>query len=125
MIPILLLLVMQSLGLPGAALDGAEGGIVESLTLVQLDEALAQEQGQGQMLFRIRIQMAFTALTLAFGLLHLILFFFLPRLRSNLFFALFLFSYAVAIFFDFQHLITNKVLEVRLHRAFITINIIL
>ena len=66
MIPILLLLITQAL-LPsatvGAAL-GADGGeIVESVTLVQLDEAALQEQAQGQALFQIRVQMAFTALT--------------------------------------------------------------
>lgn len=50
----------------------------------------------------VRMQMFFTGLTLAFGLLHLILFAILPRSRSNLYYALFLFFYAAAIFFDFQ-----------------------
>ena len=47
-------------------------------------------------------QMFFTSLPLAIGLLHLILFAFFPRLRQNIYFALFLFFYAAAIFSDYQ-----------------------
>lgn len=43
----------------------------------------------------VRIQIFFTALTLGFGLLHFILFVFLPRQRSNLYYALFLLVYRV------------------------------
>ena len=50
----------------------------------------------------IGYQMFLTSLPLGIGLLHLILFAFFPGLRQNLFFALFLFSYAASTFFDYQ-----------------------
>jgi serine phosphatase RsbU (regulator of sigma subunit) len=66
-------------------------------------------------------QMSFTSLTLAIGLLHLILFSFLPGLRQNLFFALFLFSYAATIFFDYQSSLSvnigQELFYIRMHRA--------
>ena len=96
----------------------------ESAVPLQREEAVIQEEAQRQLTYWIRVQMAFTGLTLAFGLLHLILFLFSPKLRSNLYFALFVLSYAVAIFFDFQHLIDYNVLELRLHRVAMTINLI-
>lgn len=56
----------------------------------------------------ITYQMVFTTLSLAIGFLHLILFLFSPKLKQNLFFALFLFSYAATIYFDYQaHLASN------------------
>jgi serine phosphatase RsbU (regulator of sigma subunit) len=66
-------------------------------------------------------QMFFTSLTLAIGILHLILFVFFPGLRQNFFFALFLFSYAAAIFFDYQNLLSTdigqRVFSFRMHCA--------
>ncbi|MFQ5630521.1 MAG: hypothetical protein ACE5I1_17245 [bacterium] len=66
-------------------------------------------------------QMFFTSLSIAVGLLHLILFFFFPRLRQNAYFALFLFSYAGAIFFDYQSSLAinigKNLLFMRFHRA--------
>jgi serine phosphatase RsbU (regulator of sigma subunit) len=50
----------------------------------------------------IGYQMFLTSLPLGIGLLHLILFAFFPSLKQNLFFALFLFSYAINTFFDYQ-----------------------
>jgi serine phosphatase RsbU (regulator of sigma subunit) len=56
----------------------------------------------------ISYQMVFTTMAISIGLLHLILFVFLPRLRQNLFFAFFLFSGAATIYFNYQsHLSTN------------------
>ena len=57
----------------------------------------------------IGFQMFFTSLPLAIGLLHLILFAFFPSLKQNLFFALFLFSYAATIFFDYQILLSTDI----------------
>jgi serine phosphatase RsbU (regulator of sigma subunit) len=54
-------------------------------------------------------QMFFTTLSLAIGILHLIFFAFFPGLRQNLFFALFLFSYAATIFFDYQILLSTNI----------------
>jgi serine phosphatase RsbU (regulator of sigma subunit) len=69
----------------------------------------------------IGYQMSFTSLTLAIGLLHLILFTFFPSLRQNLFFALFLFSYSATIFFDYQNFLATDIGQqlffVRMHRA--------
>jgi len=66
-------------------------------------------------------QMFLTSLSLAVGLLHLILFVFSPGLRQNLFFALFLFSYAAIIFTDYQNLLSKdtgqQLLFFRLHCA--------
>jgi serine phosphatase RsbU (regulator of sigma subunit) len=54
------------------------------------------------------LQIFFTTLSLAIGLLHLILFAFFPRLKQNLYFAFFLFSYAATIFFDYQILLSSN-----------------
>ncbi|MDX1701827.1 MAG: hypothetical protein R3250_14470, partial [Melioribacteraceae bacterium] len=73
----------------------------------------------------VSYQMFFTGLTIAIGLLHLILFLFFPTLRQNFFFALFLFSYAVVIFYDYQHLLAvdldQHIYFIRMHRAANTI----
>lgn len=50
------------------------------------------------------VQMFFTALTLGFGVLHLILFVFIPRQKSNLYFALFALLMAANIYLDFETL---------------------
>ena len=77
----------------------------------------------------IAYQMAFTALTLALGLLNIILFAFFSRLKQNLYFALFLFAYAAAIYFDYQHsLATNigaQLDAVRMHRIVYIIFVVL
>ena len=57
----------------------------------------------------IAYQMFFTSLILAIGLLHLILFAFSPSLRQNLFFALFLVSYAAAVYFDYQSSLSKDI----------------
>ena len=66
-------------------------------------------------------QIFFSTLALAFGILHLFLFIYNPRLKSNLYFSLFLFFYALNIFFDYQtSLAPNWELELvylRIHRA--------
>jgi serine phosphatase RsbU (regulator of sigma subunit) len=60
-------------------------------------------------------------LPLAIGLLYLILFAFFPGLRQNLFFALFLFSYAATIFIDYQSSLSTDIGQnlfyLRMHRA--------
>jgi serine phosphatase RsbU (regulator of sigma subunit) len=69
----------------------------------------------------VGFQMFFTSLPLAIGLLHLILFVFYPSLKQNLFFALFLFSYAATIFFDYQGLLSTDIgqqlFSLRMHCA--------
>jgi serine phosphatase RsbU (regulator of sigma subunit) len=68
----------------------------------------------------------FTTLAISFGLLHLFLFIYNPRLKSDLYFSLFLFFYALNIFFDYQALLaTNWKLELeylRIHRAVLPFN---
>lgn len=54
-------------------------------------------------------QIIFTTLSLAIGLLHLILFLFSPQFRQNFFFALFLLLYAAAIYFDYQQLLSTDI----------------
>jgi len=69
----------------------------------------------------VAYQMFFTGLTLAIGLLHLILFIFFPSLRQNFFFAIFLFSYSFIIFYDYQHTLASDLNQylffIRMHRA--------
>jgi serine phosphatase RsbU (regulator of sigma subunit) len=66
-------------------------------------------------------QLFFTTLASAFCLLHAMLFAYNHRLKSNLFFALFLFFYACNIFFDFQSLMAaggkHALVYLRMHRA--------
>lgn len=59
----------------------------------------------------ISFQIFFTTLSIAIGLLHFILFIFYPNMKPNLYFALFLFSYAAAIFFDYQILLSTNIGE--------------
>lgn len=65
-------------------------------------------------------QIFFTTLAISFGILHLILFLYNYRLKSNLFFAIFLFLYALNIFFDYQASLsmTNEdvLMYLRIHR---------
>lgn len=139
MIRIVFLLIAQGLGSPAVAGGGlpaeeallehselpTAAGLAESGAHVPQAEATAQEDAhRRQAVRRIRVQMAFTGLALAFGLLHLILFLFLPRLRSHLFFSLFLLLYAVALFFDFQNLITGSEPAVRVHRAALSLSLV-
>ena len=65
-------------------------------------------------------QVFFTTLALSFGLLHLILYYFNRRFKSNLFFSVFLFLYALNIFFDYQALLATSgesLFYLKLHRA--------
>ena len=66
-------------------------------------------------------QIIFTTLSIAIGLMHLIFFAFFPQLRQNLYFALYLFSYAIAIYFDYQQLLTTNTADIlfylKIHRA--------
>jgi serine phosphatase RsbU (regulator of sigma subunit) len=50
-------------------------------------------------------QIFFTTLAVVFGILHLMLYLYNRQFRSNLIFSLFLFLYAVSIFFDFQRMV--------------------
>jgi serine phosphatase RsbU (regulator of sigma subunit) len=74
------------------------------------------------------IQMSFSALALAFGILHLVLFLFSPHSRSHLYFTIFVFLYAGNIFFDYQVFLSNdlrtELFYLRLHRAFMPCGLI-
>ena len=76
----------------------------------------------------LRIQAFFTALPLAFGMLHLFLFAALPRLRSNLYDGLFLLCIAATIFLDFQVQAMpwseRSLLLLRLHRACLALSFV-
>lgn len=65
-------------------------------------------------------QIFFTAITIAFGLLHLILFLYNRRFKENLVYSIFLFVYAAAIFIDYEaNLALNtadQIMYLRLHR---------
>ena len=71
-------------------------------------------------------QIFFTTLAISFGILHLILFLYNRGFKSNLFFAIFLFLYALNIFFDFQASLASSTEEalfyLRLHRLVMPYN---
>jgi len=52
-------------------------------------------------------QIFFTTLALAFGILHLFIYVYNRRLKSNLYFALFLCFYTLNIFFDYQSMLMS------------------
>ena len=66
-------------------------------------------------------QIFFTTLAIAFGLLHLIIFLYNRRLKSNLYFAMFAILYAGNIFFDFQSTLAttgqSEIFYLRIHRG--------
>jgi serine phosphatase RsbU (regulator of sigma subunit) len=71
-------------------------------------------------------QIFFTTLAVSFGILHFILFIYNPQFKSNLFFSVFLFLYALNIFFDYQASLSatseNALIYLRLHRAVMPYN---
>ena len=71
-------------------------------------------------------QIFFTTLALAFSLLHGILYLYNRHLISNLFFSIFLFLYALNIFFDFQGFFATSrdeaFIYLRVHRAVMPLN---
>ena len=74
-------------------------------------------------------QMFFTAITLAFGLLHLILFLFNRQFKENLIYSIFLFVYAASIFMDYQSSLASNITELifnlRIHRVLMSLNQVL
>jgi serine phosphatase RsbU (regulator of sigma subunit) len=81
--------------------------------------------------YRLRVksfQMFFLGLTLAFCLLHLILFIFYREAKSNLYFAIFLFLYAFSTYFDYAHsvysTVENFLFEIRAHRLLVALTTI-
>jgi serine phosphatase RsbU (regulator of sigma subunit) len=71
-------------------------------------------------------QIFFTALTLAFGLLHLLLFLNYKSYKENLYYSLFLFAFAASLFMDYQVLLAVNADEtltyLRIHRGFMTLS---
>ena len=71
-------------------------------------------------------QIFFSTVAISFGILHLVIFLYNHRFKSNLFFAIFLFLYALNIFFDYQaSLLTpdqEALFYLRLHRAVMPYN---
>ena len=74
-------------------------------------------------------QMFFTAITLAFGLLHLILFLYNRRFKENLIYSIFLFVYAASIYADYNSSlavnITGLVFTLKVHRILMSLTQIL
>ncbi|MFQ5825369.1 MAG: PP2C family protein-serine/threonine phosphatase [bacterium] len=72
------------------------------------------------------LQIFFTTLAVSFGILHLIIYFYNPRSKSNLFFAIFLFFYSTNIFFDYQSFLATTRQEalgyLRIHRGVVAFN---
>ncbi len=74
-------------------------------------------------------QMFFTAITLAFGLLHFILFLYNRRFKENLIYSIFLFVYAASIFMDYNSNlavnITGLVFSLKVHRILMSLTQVL
>ena len=72
------------------------------------------------------VQIFFSTLALAFSILHGVLYLYNPRLRSNLYFAIFLLLYALNIFFDYQASFATNLestyLFLRIHRTVMALN---
>ncbi len=72
------------------------------------------------------LQIIFTTLAVSFGILHFILFLYNKQFKSNLFFSIFLFLYALNIFFDYQAGLAGswekELFYLRLHRAVMPYN---
>lgn len=66
-------------------------------------------------------QIGFATLAIAFGILHLVLFLFYPNLKSNLYFAITVFLYAMNIYFDYQNFLATNLVDslfyLRIHRS--------
>ena len=71
-------------------------------------------------------QIFFSTLAVSFGILHFILFLYNRSFKSNLFFAIFLFLYALNIFFDYQASMAGQtevaLTYLRIHRAVMPCN---
>lgn len=70
-------------------------------------------------------QIFFSTLAVSFGILHLMLYLYNRRTKSNLFFSIFLFLYALNIFFDYQAMMAaadQYQYYLRLHRAVVPYN---
>jgi serine phosphatase RsbU (regulator of sigma subunit) len=74
-------------------------------------------------MYSVRAQMVFTSVTLAFGLLHLIIYLFQPRSKSDLYFSISLFLFAGTIFFDFQEMMFGNIDALRIQRAFLSLTL--
>ena len=71
-------------------------------------------------------QIFFTTLAVSFAILHLIIYLYNPRFKPNLFFSIFLFLYALNIFFDYQAALASTWQEahlfLRIHRGVVVFN---
>ncbi len=65
----------------------------------------------------VRVQAVFTTLALSFGFLFLVLFFFLPRDRAFLYFAMMMLTLGLALFFDYQDQFSDVGWYISLQRA--------
>ncbi len=73
-------------------------------------------------------QIFFSTIAVSFGILHLILYLYNKQLKGNLYFSIFLFLFALNIFFDFQSGMADSreggLLLLRIHRAVMPYNVI-
>ncbi|MFQ5525173.1 MAG: PP2C family protein-serine/threonine phosphatase [Thermoanaerobaculia bacterium] len=108
-----ILCALTFVAVAGTAVNDA-GAAQPAVDAVASAAETARIQGQ--------IQAFFTALPLAFGLLHLILYIHLPRARANLPYSLWMFTWAVGVWADLQYQYVDQAVGVlRLHRATATV----
>ncbi|NNE33917.1 MAG: hypothetical protein HKN13_01690, partial [Rhodothermales bacterium] len=73
----------------------------------------------------LRMQLVFTTLSISFGILFLVLFYFLPSDRSYVYFAGLLLSFGAAVFFDFQNDFSPAYWELSVQRGMLTLGLLL
>ena len=98
-----------------------EAGVLAGFYIRISDPEYAVKEMTAQQNFDRSFQMFFTAFILAFSILHLVLFIYLPELKGNLYFLFFLVFYALNIYFDYSNFLSRHVdetlLYLRIHRS--------
>ncbi|RJP64549.1 MAG: hypothetical protein C4539_14330 [Ignavibacteriales bacterium] len=94
------------------------------ISLANMEKIMSHTNSELQRL--LTQQIFFTALTLAFGLLHLLLYLNYKSYKENLFYSLFLFAFAASLFMDYQVLYAvnadDTLTFLRIHRGLMTLS---
>lgn len=89
----------------------ADAGLPAGFFMYVSQPGVIYSNDKDYIVFNMSFQMFFTAFVLSFALLHLILFIYMPELKANLYFLLFLIFYAANIYFDFQSFMAEHISE--------------
>ncbi len=94
------------------------------ISIAELEKIMSYNNSEIQRL--LTQQIFFTALTLAFGLIHFFLFLNYKAYKENLFYSLFLFAFAASLFMDYQTLfavnLNDNLTLIRIHRGLMALS---